>query len=795
MKSKTLAFATLLLVTAFLLMPAIAPQAALASTWNKVNTGGFGSVNNYGAVSMCVFGSYLYIGTGNTTTGCQVWRSSNGVTWNQVNTNGFGAVANSQVDTMCVFGSYLYVGTGPEGMGSAPARVFRSSNGTAWNQVNTDGFGDPNNNGGLSMSVFGSYLYAGTGNGTAGCQVWRSSNGTAWNKVNTNGFGDPNNYDAQSMCVMGSYLYVGVFGATPGCEVWRSPNGTTWNMVNTNGFGDSNNWETVSMSVLGSYLYAGTKNFTTGCQVWRSSNGTTWNKVNTNGFGDANNVWAGSMCVLGSSLYVGTFNTITGCQVWRSSNGTTWDKANTSGFGSAKNYGAASMSVLGSYLYAGTVGPAAAGGCQVWRSGSPYLSSFYFAEGYTGTNFQEYLTLENPNATAATASVIYDYSGVRITKDYSVPATGRTTVNVNSEVGANREVSIQVLSDTANLVAERPMYFNYNGVWTGGSDAVGAKAPNTNWYFAEGNTLPGFDEYITVYNPGDATANLTFHYMVAGVGEKDVSGSVAAVSRATFNTRSQIGSNLNESLYLSSDKPVVAERPMYFNYKGVWTGGSDVVGANSPANTWYFAEGTTRPGFEEWLTLQNPGSTMITVAATYQLGSGQGNPAPKYYVLPAKGRYTVLVNNEIGANKDDSVKLTSTGSFIAERPMYFNYNGLWTGGSDVLGANSPAETWNFAEGTTRTNFQEYLTLQNPNAKTANVTITYYTASGQAIHKSWTVSANSRLTVNVNSDAGANQDISAKVASDQPIIVERPMYFDYNGWTGGHDVVGFVPTPP
>jgi hypothetical protein len=32
-----------------------------------------------------------------------------------------------------------------------------------------------------------------------------------------------------------------------------------------------------------------------------------------------------------------------------------------------------------------------------------------------------------------------------------------------------------------------------------------------------------------------------------------------------------------------------------------------------------------------------------------------------------------------------------------------------------------------------------------------------------------------------------------VASDQPIIAERPMYFNYNGaWTGGHDVVGYVP---
>jgi hypothetical protein len=351
---------------------------------------------------------------------------------------------------------------------------------------------------------------------------------------------------------------------------------------------------------------------------------------------------------------------------------------------------------------------------------------------------------------------------------------------------------MRVVSTSTGMVAERPMYFNYNGLWTGGSDAVGATSPNTNWYFAEGNTLPGFDEYVTVLDPGNTTANLTFHYMVEGQGEKDVTGSVGAHSRATFNTRSQIGSNLNASLYLESNHAVVAERPMYFNYKGVWTGGHDVVGANSPAKAWYLAEGTTRDNFNEWLCLQNPGSSPITVNARYLLGSGQGAPISKSYTVAARQRLTVSVNTEIGTNKDDSVQLTSTGSFIAERPMYFNYQGAWTGGHDVLGANSTARTWFFAEGTTRDNFNEWLCLQNPGDSDAHATITYYTASGQAINKSWTVKANSRLTVDVNSDAGANQDISARVSSDNPIIVERPMYFDYQGWTGGHDVVGFTP---
>jgi len=482
--------------------------------------------------------------------------------------------------------------------------------------------------------------------------------------------------------------------------------------------------------------------------------------------------------------------------VWKY-DGTTW--SNTGGGAPFSSYNIESLAYDSGHnlLYAGTLGQG------VWKYNAGPASAFYFAEGYTGPNFAEYLCLGNPNTAAATANVTYLFSdGTTKAASYNVPATGRYTVNVNTEVGANKEVSIQVQSQTANLVAERPMYFNYNGVWTGGSDAVGATAPNTKWYFAEGNTLPEFDQYVTVLNPGSTSANLKFHYMVEGQGEKLVTGQVGPHSRKTFKTRDQIGDGKNESLYLESDQPVVAERPMYFNYLGLaqnnWTGGHDVVGTNSPAKDWYFAEGTTRKNstdgaFEQWLCLQNPGTTPLTVTATYQLAVGQGNPVSKTYTVPAQQRLTVPVNKEIGQDKDCSVHLNSTSAFIAERPMYFSYHAYaWTGGHDVLGVHSTASTWFFAEGTTRTNFEEWLCLQNPGNSDAHTTVTYYTTSGQAINKSWTVKANTRLTVSANTDVGANQDISAKVSSDKPIIVERPMYFDYNGWTGGHDVVGFTP---
>jgi len=433
-----------------------------------------------------------------------------------------------------------------------------------------------------------------------------------------------------------------------------------------------------------------------------------------------------------------------------------------------------------------------------------WKSTFYFAEGYTGQNFQEYTCIGNPNTAPADAWVTCMFTdGTSQSQYYSLEAVSRLTVDINQLAGVDKELSMRVVSTSPGIVAERPMYFNYNGVWTGGSDAVGAVAPNTKWYFAEGNTLPEFDQYVTVLNPGSTKANLKFHYMVEGQGEEEATGSVGAHARATFKTKDQIGNGKHVSLYLESTQGVVAERPMYFNYVGLaqnnWTGGHDAVGTNSPNTDWYFAEGTTRKNsidgaFEQWLCLQNPGTAPLTVTATYQLAAGQGNPVSKSYTVPAQQRLTVSVNKEIGQDKDCSVYLHSASNFIAERPMYFSYHAsAWTGGHDVLGVNSTATTWFFGEGTTRTNFEEWLCLQNPGNSDAHTTIRYFTASGQVITKQWTVKANTRLTVSANTDVGANQDISTKVSSDKPVIVERPMYFDYNGWTGGHDVVGFVPS--
>jgi len=417
-------------------------------------------------------------------------------------------------------------------------------------------------------------------------------------------------------------------------------------------------------------------------------------------------------------------------------------------------------------------------------------NTYYFAEGTTRPNFEEWLCLMNPNAQAVNVTMTYMLGdGTTKVQTVSIPKTSRMTLFVPDAVGANKDVSTKVESEQP-IVAERPMYFNYGGVWTGGHDVIGAISPAQDWYFAEGNTRDGFEEWICLQNPNALPANATITYMLPGGQNQVQQVVIPATSRKTISVKEFLGPNKDCSAKVHADRGVIAERPMYFVYKpgtNNWTGGHDVIGANAPGNEWYFAEGTTRTGFDEWLCLQNPGAEQAQANIEYMLSTGEVRT--QIVNVPALSRVTVDVVSFLGRGQDVSMHVVSDKAIVAERPMYFDYVGL-TGGSDVIGSTCSTGNWYFAEGATQNGFQEWMSIQNPGDAAATVTITYMLGTGQNIDKQVVVGPHSRSTVDVNSAVGWGQNVSARMTSSQPVIVERPMYFNDHGWTGGHDVVGF-----
>jgi hypothetical protein len=330
---------------------------------------------------------------------------------------------------------------------------------------------------------------------------------------------------------------------------------------------------------------------------------------------------------------------------------------------------------------------------------------------------------------------------------------------------------------------------------------MGANTLAQTWSFAEGFTGDGFDEYLTILNPG-ASGTATISYFVEGETSPRVrSVPLPANSRTTVVVHDDqsatnpggLGRLANgHATRVVTDVPVVVERPMYFRYGSTVDGGHNVMGATTLATTWSFAEGFTAPGFDEYLTILNPHPTLADTATISYFVEGEVTPQSRSVALPPNSRTTVAVHNPMSAGNPGGLGRLTAGHatlvetarpVVVERPMYFTYAGAITDGHNVMGATTTATTWSFAEGYTGTGFDEYLTIMNPSDDAATLEITYFLSTGALPPVTLTVAGNSRTTISVHGTAqgvGRGQAVAARVRSTNGvgIVVERPMYFTY-----------------
>ncbi|HLI09135.1 MAG TPA: S53 family peptidase [Ktedonobacteraceae bacterium] len=455
---------------------------------------------------------------------------------------------------------------------------------------------------------------------------------------------------------------------------------------------------------------------------------------------------------------------------------------------------------------------------------TPTSTTWYFAEGRVGADFDEYLTLENPNIQAAQVRVQYLFEGSSNGPAimHTVPAQSRLTVSVNGDLripyyGKGQSLSMVVTSTNGvGIVAERPMYFSWHGI-NSGTDALGATQPGQDFYFADVESARNYTSYITILNPpGGQTANVTVTYYAAG---KQVATTTLAVPAGQRGTTTPLALHLtvNCAVHVHSDQPVVVERPMYFstarsNINGPVTGAATVLGAPAPNTDWLFAEGYTGTNFHEYLVLANFNTTPAT--ATLKLEYSNGAVDTRMVPVLPLSQFIFDVNTAstlFGQGTPEvSAEVTANAPIVVQRQEYFRFNGTNVagqatpipGGTDVMGQPGPARTtYSFAEGYTTGSFNEFLTLQNPNTTSEQVAVTLYLANGITSQKLVTVGPQTRETVSINSlvtpiaqgSVTAGYAVSMSVqALTGTIVAERPMYFDYHNVSlGGTDVVGYT----
>ncbi len=274
------------------------------------------------------------------------------------------------------------------------------------------------------------------------------------------------------------------------------------------------------------------------------------------------------------------------------------------------------------------------------------------------------------------------------------------------------------------FVAERPMYFSYDGK-VGPAEATcwGRHPPSGTWYFAEGYTGEGFDEWLCVLNPGDAAAALTFRFQTQEEGEVTVEGyGVPARSRATFKVDDLLGDGVPGLPHARGGRRRGGGARHVLLLPGRRGAGVDGRalrdgGAHPRHRVLSWRRGPREQASRSGCALQNPGASPISDASPVTVSErGRATRCSGTTEVGAGSRLTVYVPGEVGAEKDVSVELDCGSPFLAERSMYFSYQG--TGGRPgegiaSAGAATPAERWFFAEGYTGEWFDEWLCLKNP----------------------------------------------------------------------------------
>jgi hypothetical protein len=224
-----------------------------------------------------------------------------------------------------------------------------------------------------------------------------------------------------------------------------------------------------------------------------------------------------------------------------------------------------------------------------------------------------------------------------------------------------------------------------------------------------------------------------------------------------------------------------------------------------PASTrWYLAEGHVGNHFQEWLTLENPSVGSFAHVTVNYLLRGRG-PFSQSLTLNPSTRSTINVNdvlhvsNNSNVGQDVSLYITSDIAIVAERPIYFTFLNNTLGGSDIIGQTQTSMHFTFANGETLPGFYTFITALNPIGQpTATVTVSYFSGGALIGQASMTIPAGQRNTLVANNTLGTGKSFYIQVDSNQPVVVERPMYFrtSVSGVSslieGGSSVQGVTP---
>jgi CSLREA domain-containing protein len=242
-------------------------------------------------------------------------------------------------------------------------------------------------------------------------------------------------------------------------------------------------------------------------------------------------------------------------------------------------------------MYSSCYGATWRGGHDAAASPAP-ATSWFLAEGATGSFFDLYVLIANFEATEATVDVRYLLdTGATVTRPHVIPAHSRVTIDVSSEDPLLKQAAVSTLVTSTNavpVVVERAQWWPH-GAWYEGAASAGATASGVEWQLAGGEVgAPrGASSYLLIANTGDTDGQAQVRLVFEDGTTADLPQPVAigAHSRTTLSLGEVFATAKNRRFGIivtsvgANPAPVVVELSVYNNTP--WNGGSLFWGAGT----------------------------------------------------------------------------------------------------------------------------------------------------------------------------------------------------------------------
>jgi hypothetical protein len=220
-------------------------------------------------------------------------------------------------------------------------------------------------------------------------------------------------------------------------------------------------------------------------------------------------------------------------------------------------------------------------------------TSWYLAEGASGTFFETFILVANPSSTAADITMTFlPEGGTPVTRTHQVPANGRLTVNVEYEDArlANQSAIGTRVTSSVPVVVERSQYWPWlPGQWYEAHNSFGQTETATHWGLAEGRVggAGGHKTYLLLTNHDTATAaDVAVKFLREGAAPVVKPFVIAPASRLTIDVGFPLVPEIVDGAFgaeIVSSLPISVERAVYWNANGTfWAAGTIAAATRLP---------------------------------------------------------------------------------------------------------------------------------------------------------------------------------------------------------------------